>query len=352
MARQWRVAVIGTGTVGEWHVKTVQKVPGCQLVAMCDLDPAKLQRVLEKNKLSIPVYTDTAELFAKEQIDVVHVCTPSGEHLEPAIFAMKNGKSVIVEKPMEISTDRIDQMNEAATKYGVKLAGIFQNRWNEANKAIRDAVQQGRFGRISWAGSFTPWYRTDKYYEEGGWRGTWKIDGGGAVMNQGVHQVDLMQWIVGPVKSVSAYFGSRIHGKIEVEDTLTCALLYENGAFGSFVSTTAMFPGGSTRLEVGGEFGTAISESGLRKFKFKDARPEDEALLDKLDPSRSKSTGGGANPMDVVLDMHGQNMASIYGAWAEGQEAETCGTEARKAVAIIQAMYESARKNGMSVEVK
>jgi predicted dehydrogenase len=212
-------------------------------------------------------------------------------------------------------------------------------------------MDEGRFGRLAWAGSFTPWYRPDKYYADVPWRGTWKLDGGGAVMNQGVHQVDLIQWIVGPVKTVSAFSSSRIHPQIEVEDTMTCAIEFANGAYGTFVSTTAMYPGASTRFEVGGENGTAVSEGGLKRFEFRDARPEDEQLVNRLDPARAYSSGGGTSPADVPLDLHQLNLRSIYSAWGEDRDAETCAPEARKAVAIIQAMYESARNKGRPVEV-
>jgi predicted dehydrogenase len=326
-------------------------LPNCQLVAVCDLETAKGRKALEKSNLTAPVYTSLEEMFRKEQIDVAHICTPSGEHMAPAMHAMREGKNVVVEKPMEIHPDRIDQMVEASKKYGVKLAGIFQNRWNDANRAIRDARIAGRFGKIAWAGSFTPWYRPDDYYEKVAWRGTWKIDGGGAVMNQGVHQVDLIQWVVGPIKTVSAFASSRIHAKIEVEDTMTCAMQFESGAYGTFVSTTAMWPGGPTRLEVGGEFGTAVSENGLKKFEFKEAKPEDKELLERLNPNRAKDSGGGKSATDVGLDLHGRNMMHIYEAWTKGEEADTDGPEARKAVAIIHAMYESVRKNGAPVDV-
>ena len=352
MAREWRCAVVGTGTVGEWHVRTLANLPGCKLVAVCDVKEARLKAAVEKNGIAATHYTDALELYRREQIDAVHICTPSGDHMGPAITAMQHGKYVVVEKPMEIHLDRIDKMVEASEKYKVRLAGIFQNRWNEANLAIKQAVDAGRFGRLAWAGSFTPWHRTDQYYAEGGWRGTWAMDGGGAVMNQGVHQVDLMQWAIGPVKTVSAFSSSRIHDAIEVEDTLTCALEFANGAFGSFVSTTAMYPGSATRLEVGGEFGTAISENGLRRFQFRDVLPEDAVLLERLDPAQALTTGGGANAKDVALDLHRQNIQAIYSAWGEDKEAETNGPEARKAVAIIQAMYESARKRGAPVDVK
>jgi len=352
MARQWRCAVVGVGTVGEWHVRTIPQVPGAQLVALCDLKPEKCKAALEKNKLSgVPIYTSEEEMLKKEQIDVVHICTPSGNHMDPALMAMEAGKNVISEKPLEIHLDRIDQLIAAAKRNRVKLAGIFQNRWSPANRALKDAAAQNRFGRIAWAGCFTPWYRDDKYYEDGGWRGTWKLDGGGAIMNQSVHAIDLLQWIVGPVRQVSAYAGSRIHAKIEVEDTLSCSLQFANGAFGTIMGSTAMYPGNGVRIEVGGENGSACSEKGLRTYKFRDERAEDAELLAHLSGS-AKTTGGGASATDVALDLHGENIKHILGAWADGKEADTCGAEARKAVAIILAMYESAKKNGAPVEVK
>jgi predicted dehydrogenase len=352
MSKQWRAAVIGTGTIGSTHVEIIPALGYCQLVAVADTAHNKGRSALDKVKVTVPIYQDYNEMLAKEQIDVVHICTPSGDHRGPAVTAMQQGKNVIVEKPLEILPDRIDEMNEVAKKNGVRIAGMFQNRWNQANRVIRDAVQEGRFGRISWAGSFTPWYRTDKYYEEGGWRGTWKLDGGGAVMNQGVHQVDLIQWVVGPIKRVSAYAASRIHAKIEVEDTLTCALEFTSGAFGTFVSTTAMWPGGPTRLEVGGEFGTAISENGLKRFEFKDARPSDKELIAQLDPNKAKDSGGGKAATDISQKLHYMNVQHIYDSWNKGEDAETNGIEARKAVAIIHAMYESARNKGAPVDVK
>jgi UDP-N-acetyl-2-amino-2-deoxyglucuronate dehydrogenase len=352
MSRTWRIAVVGTGVVGELHVRSMMKLPNCRLVSVCDLETDKGRKALDKNKLSVPVYTDLQEMLRKEKLDSVHVCTPSGDHKGPVITALEHGLNVLVEKPMEIQPERIDEMIAVAKKKGVKLAGIFQNRWNDANRALRQAVQEGRFGKIAWAGVFTPWYRTDQYYEEGGWRGTWKLDGGGAVMNQGVHQVDLMQWIVGPVKTVSAYASSRIHPKIEVEDTLTCALQFASGAYGTYVSTTAMWPGGPVRIEIGGELGSAISENGLKRFEFKTPQPQDKELLDRLNPEKATGSGGGKSATDIGLDLHGKNMLAVYEAWDRGEEAETFGPEARKAVAIIQAMYESARKNGSPVDVK
>ncbi|HEV8607195.1 MAG TPA: Gfo/Idh/MocA family oxidoreductase [Tepidisphaeraceae bacterium] len=377
MSKHWRCAVIGTGVVGEWHVKVTSQLPNTSLIAVCDIDSARAKKALARYNLpNIPIYTDQAEMLRKEQLDILHICTPSGDHMNPAIMAMEAGKNVITEKPMEIQLDRIDRMHEVAKKNNVRLAGIFQNRWNPANRAIHDALAQGRFGRIAWAGCFTPWYRPDQYYRDGGWRGTWKLDGGGAIMNQSVHAIDLLQWIVGPVKQVSAYASSRIHAEIEVEDTMSCSLEFANGGYGTIMGTTAMFPGQPARIEVGGENGTAVSENGLKVFKFRDERPGDaqiletlcppapdklkekiaaaggDALLEKLGLKKSTSTGGGSSNTDVPLDFHARNVMAILNAWDEGHDAETHAAEARKAVAIVLAMYESARKNGAPIQVK
>ncbi len=376
MAKQWRCAVVGTGVVGEWHVRVIPRVPGAKLVAVCDIIPEKAKAALEKNKLSgVPIYSSEAEMLKQEKIDVVHICTPSGDHMNPAVMAMEAGCNIISEKPMEIQLDRIDKLIDLAARHKVRLAGIFQNRWNPANRAMRDAAAEGRFGKISWAGCFTPWYRDDKYYRDGGWRGTWKLDGGGAIMNQSVHAIDLLQWIVGPVKTVSAYSASRIHAEIEVEDTLSCSLQFQNGGFGTIMGTTAMFPGCPVRIEVGGENGTAVSEAGLKVFRFREERPDDKQLMEKHAPAihdrlkeriqrefgeegleklglkKPASSSGAATATDMPLDFHGRNIHAILSAWAGNKEAETCGSEARKAVAIILAMYESARKGGAAVEV-
>jgi UDP-N-acetyl-2-amino-2-deoxyglucuronate dehydrogenase len=352
MGRHWNAAVVGTGVVGEWHVRLIPKIPNCRLVAVCDEIPEKARQALEKNGLvGVPIYATIGEMLRRERsIDVVHVCTPSGDHLGPVMAAMEAGKNVICEKPLEIELGRIDQMAAAAKAQGVRLAGVFQNRWNEANRAIKQAADEGRFGKLAWAGCFTPWYRPDKYYEEGGWRGTWKLDGGGAIMNQSVHAIDLLQWIAGPVRRVSAYASSRIHASIEVEDTLSAALEFGSGAFGTVMGTTAMFPGMPARIEVGGENGTAISENGLRTFTFRDGRPRDAELLQKLGAAE-QGTAGGASNRDVKLELHMRNFGHILGAWDEGRDAETAAEEARKAVAIVLAMYESARRGGAAVDV-
>lgn len=171
-------------------------------------------------------------------------------------------------------------------------------------------------------------------------------------MNQSIHAIDLLQWIAGPIRQVSAYAASRIHDQIEVEDTLTCSLQFASGAFGTIVGTTAMYPGGAVRIEVGGEHGTAVSENGLKCFEFRREKPEDKQRVQSLSPANTAASGGGANPADVNLELHVMNLRHILQAWSQGRDAETSGPEARKAVAVVLAMYESVKKNGASVAVR
>jgi predicted dehydrogenase len=340
--------------VGSTHVRVIPQMKSAKLVALCDHHPDRAVEAMRKAEVpaaDVPVFRELDEMLRSVDVDVVHLATPSGTHRDIAIAAMAAGKHVICEKPLEIKTERVDAMIAAAQKHGVRLAGVFQNRWNEANRALKAAAEEGRYGTLSWAGCFTPWYRTDKYYQDGGWRGTWAMDGGGAVMNQSVHAIDLLQWIAGPVARVSAYAGSRIHPTIEVEDTLSCSLRFASGAFGTILGSTALYPGQPARVEIGGANGTGISENGLKVFKFRDERPADAELLARLAP-QAKATGtAAANPADIGSNLHRRNLEAILGAWAENRDAETSGPEARKAVAIVEAMYESARLDGAPVDV-
>ena len=353
MSRRWRCAVVGTNTAGQTHVRVIPQLGNAQLVAVCDTTPPKAHAALEKAGVSgIAVYDDLQRMLASEQIDVLHVATPSGNHEEHCTAAIERGINVICEKPLEIQLDKIDRITAAAETTGVRLATVYQNRWNEANRAIKLAVDEGRFGTIAWAGCFTPWYRPDKYYDEGGWRGTWKLDGGGAIMNQSVHNIDLLQWIAGPVKTVSAYGGSRIHPRIETEDTCSVALEFESGAFGTILGTTALFPGMPARLEIGGENGTAIQENGLKLLRFRDERPADKDLLARLAPKPPAGPGVASSAAAMGNDLHARNIQAILSAWDEGRDAETNGPESRKAVAIVLAIYESTRRGGSPVNIK
>jgi predicted dehydrogenase len=353
MAKQWQAAVIGTSVVGHTHVKVLSQLENTTLVAVCDHNPERAAAALQRHGITgVPIYQDELEMHAKHQLDVVNIATPSGKHMQSAMIAFERNVNVIVEKPLEIRIERIDQMIETAKKHNAKLAYISQNRWQEANRALKSAVDEGRFGRVAYAACFTPWYRPDEYYVKGGWRGTWQIDGGGAIMNQSIHNIDLLQWMVGPVQRVSAYAATRVHTHIEVEDTLSASIKFASGAFGTIMGTTAMFPGSPARIEIGGENGTAVSEAGLKIYKFRDERPADQELLDRVNATAGNLVRGAGAAADIGVELHARNIESILASWDAGQEAETSGEEGRKSVSIINALYESAKTDGTPVDVK
>ncbi len=333
--KTWRCAIVGVGMAGESHVRALKKVPNASLVAVCDSDSARASAALAKHGVSVPIHPDLKTLFERETIDVLHIALPSSFHRDAAVEAMERGANVIVEKPLDITLERCDAIIAAAAQHKVKLAGIYQNRFNPANHAVKTAVEEGRFGPLTWAGAFVLWVREPKYYQS--WRGTKDIDGGGAIMNNSIHSIDLLQWMVGPIKSVSAYADVRVHKQLEVEDTLTCALRFHNGALGTVVGTTGMFPGRPARIEVGGFNGTAVVEGAMKEFKFRESRPRDEELL---------------KPPAEQPDLQALNINEILESWEAGREAQTSGPECRKAVQIVLAMYESAQRGGTAVEIR
>ena len=270
-------------------------------------------------------------------------------------MAMEAGKNVICEKPLEIQLDRIDRMIEAAREeQGPPRRDLPEPLERGQPRPASRPRSRGPVRPDRLGGMLHPLVsRPTSTTADGGWRGTWKLDGGGAIMNQSVHAIDLLQWIVGPVKQVSAYAASRIHAKIEVEDTLSCSLQFENGAFGTIVGTTAMYPGSPVRIEVGGENGTAVYRVEPQDLEIpRGAAGRQGRLLERINGSQQGTTGGGSSATDVPADLHAQNLHHILSAWEAGKDADTCGPEARKAVAIILAMYESARNNGAPVMVK
>jgi UDP-N-acetyl-2-amino-2-deoxyglucuronate dehydrogenase len=331
--KTWRCALLGAGMAGESHIRALNKVPGAKLVAVCDVDKARAQAAMDKHKAPpVPIHTDLKSLLNSEQIDVLHIATPSSYHTDAAMAAFEKKINVISEKPLDITLERIDSMIAAAKKNGVCLAGIFQNRWNPANRAIKAAIEQGRFGpSITWAGAFVLWFREPKYYQS--WRGTKDVDGGGAIMNNSIHSIDLLQWLIGPVKTVCAISGRQMHKNLEVEDSLSATLVFESGALGTVVGTTAMYPGRPARIEIGGPMGSAVSEGAIKEFKFKEPRPEDEQVL---------------QPQPQV-DFHALNIQHILESWAGGRDADVNGPECRKPVEIVLAMYESAANGGKPV---
>lgn len=333
--------IVGLGLIAEFHAKAIQAMGSGELMACFSRSQEKADRFAERFGCS--PYSSYSDFLSHPGLEIVTVCTPSGAHLEPALEAIHTSKHVIVEKPLEVTLPRCDAMIEAAEKAGVKLAGVFPSRFHEVSAAVKKAVEMKRFGRIALADAYVKWYRSQEYYDEGGWKGSWRYDGGGALMNQSIHAIDLLQWFMGPVLSVQAFTALRGHEGIEVEDTAAAALRFEGGALGIIEGTTAAFPGFLKKIEISGDKGSVImEEESLKVWQFDEDLQEDDGVRDRYFKG-TESGGGAADPGSINFQGHQKQFEDFCRVIDTGGQPLVDGLEARKAVEIILAIYKSAQ---------
>ena len=269
--------IIGVGMIAGFHARAIREMGGGRLVACCDIDRGRAEAFAGAQGCS--AYADLAAFLRHPGLDIVNICTPSGLHLEPALAAIEAGKHVLIEKPIEISLERIDRIIEAADRRRVTVAGIFQSRFRPGAQAVKSEVEAGRFGRLVLADAYVKWFRSQDYYDKGGWKGKIRIDGGGALMNQSIHAIDLLQWFMGPVASVQAYKDRLAHERIEVEDVAVAAVRFANGALGVIEGSTAVYPGFLKRIELSGTSGSVVlEEDSIRTWSFVDEQPRDAEI--------------------------------------------------------------------------
>ncbi|MCP4400946.1 MAG: Gfo/Idh/MocA family oxidoreductase, partial [bacterium] len=229
-------------------------------------------------------------------------------------------------------------------KKNVKLTGIFPSRFHEVAQVVKKTLDKGRFGKLVLGDAYVKWYRSQEYYDKGGWHGTWKLDGGGALMNQSIHAIDLLQWFMGPVDSVSALTNTLGHERIEVEDVSVAALHFANGALGVIEGSTAVFPGFLKRIEISGTQGSAIlEEENLKAWTFSEEKEEDKEILEKFE-AKTETGGGAADPAAIGFHGHQRQFEDMIHAIETGNDPRVDGQEAKKAIEIILAIYQSARE--------
>jgi predicted dehydrogenase len=332
--------IVGCGVIGPWHRDAIQGVEDAKLVACCDIDEPKGRKLAEESG-SIPFYKDYNDLVKDPAVEAVCVCTPSGLHGEVTVAAAEAGKHVLCEKPMEIAKDKIDAMIRACDKNGVKLANIFQRRTYQSSMKVKEAVQGGLLGKMILGDIYLKYYRSQAYYDSAGWRGTWSLDGGGSLMNQGVHGIDLTLWIMGGIKSV---YGRADHlsRDIEVEDTAIALLEYENGAWGVLEGTTSVNPGGTTAVSLHGEKGSIVLD-GEKIARWAVAEVEGERATDKEIEAGGEGDGAASDPTAIGHVGHNFLVNDLVEAIREDREPFITGESARKAVEFILAVYESSR---------
>ncbi len=343
--RTWNFGIVGAGMIADFHAKAIQSLANANLAGICGTNMEKTRVLAEK--YGCKAYNNYSEMVQSDEIDILIIATPSGAHMEPAIEAARYGKHVLCEKPLEITLERMDKMIEAHEKSGTRLGGIFNYRFNESVRVLKNAVDAGRFGTITHAAVYVPWWRNDEYYQSS-WRGTKRLDGGGAMMNQSIHMVDMLQYMMGPVSSLQAYTATLGHPQIEVEDTAVAILKFKNNALGMIYGSTASFPGQYRRLEIMGTKGTVImEENSLKVWQFAVSEKEDDEIIRKY--GKIEGGGGVADPAAIPFQPHARNIAAFIDAIENDKPFEIDGIEARKSVEIILAMYQSAKNNEVSI---
>lgn len=317
-----RFGVIGVGVIGRAHVeRLLSPASPAELAAVADADPDAARAVAAE--YGAEAAPSAEQLLARDDVDAVVVCVPSGLHADVAVAALDAGKHVLLEKPLEVSVDAADRIIDAEKRSGKVLSVVSQRRFAAENQFLHRTIAAGGLGRVTTANIEIALWRTQEYYDSGAWRGTWALDGGGALMNQGVHLVDLALWLLGDVEEVYAHSGLLAHERIEVEDAITITARFAGGALLTFLATTTAYGDLPLRVAVTGDGGTVVTlAEKITHFVTRDGREVPEF-----------------DPVDQQL----AQLSDFVAAIRHGAPPLVTSAQARAAVAFIEAAYASAR---------
>ncbi len=330
--------VAGLG-IGRTHIAAAAANPNVGYLAICDIDEERLESV-GKQYPQAARYNTFEEMLKDPDIDIVSIALPSGIHAEYSVKALEAGKHILCEKPIDITVEKALTIEEARIRTGKKVGVIFQNRNNPVMREAKKAVDAGAIGKLILGTFAVKWYRDQPYYDAGGWRGTWAMDGGGSLMNQAVHTVDLMQWLMGDVESVQGVYTVANH-VIETEDLTASVIRFKNGATATFVSTTCCNPSRGTFVQIYGSDGCIeLNGDKVDAWKIKGITPDEEnAVKEKY--ANGNAAAVQADPTLVIG--HASQVNDIIDAVIYDRDPQIGPMEAVKAVRIINAVYESSR---------
>ena len=333
MVRNLGIGVIGCGRISLRHMQSISTISSANLVAVADVIEPRAQKYVAE--YHVDAYTDYRRILDRKDVDIVNVCTPSGMHAKMAIEAMKAGKHVIVEKPMALTLEDADAMIASSKSTGKKMCVVLQNRYNPPMQDLKKLVESNSLGRLLLGAATVRWYRPQEYYEDG-WHGTWAMDGG-ALMNQSIHHIDALQWLLGDVESVFSYTSTVAH-RMEAEDLGVAVLKFKNGALGTIEGSTVTYPenlegsvalfGEKGSVKVGG---TALNRKVLWKLENELQHESELIMHDQVDPS------------NVYGQSHKLVFTDMIHAIMEDRDPKTDGVESRKSLALVLALYESSR---------
>lgn len=323
-------AIVGCGAISSTHGDAILRCKKAKLYAVCDIDRARL--LAAADRYHCKSFADYHEMLSDESIDVVHLCTPHYLHAPMAISAMKAGKDVIVEKPMAISVPDAQEMINVSGQTGKRLGVCFQNRYNTTSLKLKEVLASGKAGKVLGGKAFITWRRDAAYYAKDAWRGTWDREGGGVLINQAIHTLDLLQWYMGEVEQIKASIATRLlDGVIEVEDTAEATIKFKNGAVVLFYATNCYCVDSPVEIELICEKATIRWKDDLT-IQYKNGETEHQTNVDKATGEKAYWGGG-----------HKLLIEDFYDKLAGGQSFELDGAQGIKAVEIVSAIYKSSQ---------
>jgi len=338
MTSKLKIGIVGCGVIADVHAQAIQKSQYTELASAFSRSEENARSF--GGKYGVSWHTDWDQFIADPDINAVSICTPSGNHLDYGVKAARAGKHVIVEKPIEVTLDRANRLIDICKEEDVQLAVIFQSRFMPQIQNLKQQLDNNVIGKLFMGDAYIKWFRSQEYYDSGQWRGTMKLDGGGTLINQSIHTIDLLQWIMGGVESIYGQIGIFTHENLEGEDNAVATLRFKNGAIGVIEGSTSVQPSRSRRIELHGEGGSAIIDDNSVEIQLAGDEPE------KQSNAREKVSTGSSSPLaGFSIDPHKDQFDAIAVAIEKNEQPPMAGQEAIKSLAIVLAIYESSKTN-------
>lgn len=334
-----RVGIVGCGTISKIHAEVIRSIDRMELVSACSRSDQKRNSFC--NEFGINGYADYDSFLEKDDLDVVVLCTPNGTHLDYGLKAASAGKHLIVEKPLEITVERGKKLIEQCKRNGVGLAVIFQSRFIEDVRKLKQVVDDGAIGQLVMARASIKWFRDQAYYKDAPWRGTLSLDGGGALINQAIHTVDLLLWLTGPVARIQAFKGTLTHEGIEGEDNIVASILFKNGALGVLEASTSVIPAQNRIIELHGTKGTAILDADHFTLSGPDVSTDTQTVEDNVE--KKTGSAGASSPLaGFTIAHHLAQYHEIIKHIDAQTDPPVTGNESLQSLALVQSAYRSA----------
>jgi len=329
------IGIVGTGSIVNTYVKCISEIEGTKLIALCTKSSERAEAA--EKLYGAPVFDDIEKMLAHPEIQLICICNESGNHGTAIKKSSLAGKHILSEKPLEVTPEKIDEIIDSCQTNNVILGCVLQNRCSEDYQIVEKNVREGKLGKLLMGNAHVNWYRNNEYYLKNPWRGTKKYDGGAAFMNQGIHTIDLLLNLMGPVKSVFGNMKTMVHD-IEGEDVGMGILNFENGAMGAITAGTALYPGYPERLEIFGEKGSVLMEGGkITQWNVQEIRSP-------ISVKNSQVSSGASDPTSIGHENHKTVILDMINSIRENRSPMVDGQEARKAVEVITTLYKSSQE--------